>query len=339
MLSLGLVLLLPLLLLWASGSADLPDHAGPGKLDERTVARDLEPRIRVRLSEIPHRAVIHEVSAVVRSELQIHRPVDPFDLGHERLLERLVEGKPLKLDLEGLTGLAEVDELDVVSLFRYAIGFGEPEVPLAASKGGTPLDGSVDERVRHEVEADDRDVRRLEGQRRRDRLGRKREHGLHRLTDDGGLIVIARASDGIENRLSRIQEAEPIRPTVVIRAAVGILSREVEAVGGVVGWPRAPLVFAVLSHKQSALQGMVARREPNAVGVSVPPRDGLDRVLRIPRVKPRSQDGAVANTVMQRPGERFDGLSAVVGAEERVPARLVPTAGVEQIGAEDDVLT
>src|SRR5882762_676756 len=91
-------LVLPIVVrLRASGSADLPDHAGPGNLNERTVAIDLEPRVRVRLPEVPHRAVIHEVSAVIRSELEIHRAVDPSDLGHERLLERLVEGKPLKL--------------------------------------------------------------------------------------------------------------------------------------------------------------------------------------------------------------------------------------------------
>src|SRR5206468_808355 len=139
--------------------------------------------------------------------------------------------------------------------------------------------------------------------------------------------------------LSRIQEAEAIRPAVVIGAAVGILFREVEAVRGVVGWPRPPLVFAVLGHKQSALQRMVVRREPNAVRVSVSPREGLDRILRIPRVELCSQDGAVAHTVVQRPRESFDGPSAVVDAKWRVPARLDATAGVEPIVAEDDVLT
>src|SRR5258705_6373877 len=133
----GLVLLI---LPRASGSADLPDHAGPGNLNEWTVASDLEPRVRVRLPEVPHRTVIHEVSAVVGSKLEIHRAVDPSDLGHERLLERLVEGKPLKRELEGLTGFAEVDELDVVPFFRRAIGFREPEVPLSAGKGCAALD-------------------------------------------------------------------------------------------------------------------------------------------------------------------------------------------------------
>src|SRR5439155_7695879 len=122
-------------------------------------------------------------------------------------------------------------------------------------------------------------------------------------------------------------------------AAVGILLREVEAVRGVVGGPRAPLVFTVLGHEQSALQGMVTRREANAVGVTVPPREGLDIVLRIPRVERRSQDGAVAHPGMRRPRVGGDDPSGVLDAKWRVPARLDPTAGVEHIVAELDVLT
>ena len=125
-----------------------------------------------------------------------------MNLPHERLLECAVVGKPLELELERLTRAAEVDELDVVPLFRSAVGFREPEVPLAAGKGRTALDRAVDKGIGHEVKPDNRDVRRLKGQGRRDWLGRERENVLHRHTDDGGRIVVAGAADGVENRLS-----------------------------------------------------------------------------------------------------------------------------------------
>src|SRR5207245_9219300 len=97
---------------------------------------------------------------------------------------------------------AEVAELDVVPLCRGAIGIREPEVPLAAGKGRTALDRAVDKGIGHEVKPDNRDVRRLKGQGRRDWLGWERENVLHRLTYDGSRIVVAGAADGVENRLS-----------------------------------------------------------------------------------------------------------------------------------------
>jgi hypothetical protein len=60
----------------------------------------------------------------------------------------------------------------------------------------------VDEGIGHEVKPDNCDVRRLNGQGHRDWLGWERENGLHRLTDDGGFIVVAGAPDRVENRLS-----------------------------------------------------------------------------------------------------------------------------------------
>src|SRR3989454_3443478 len=182
--------------------ADLPNYAGPRNLEERAVVCASELAVRVGLAKVAHRPVIHEVSAVVRPELEIHGAIDPVNLPHERLLECAVVAKPLELELDRLTRAAEVDELDVVPLFRGAIGFREPEVPLAAGEGRTALDRAVDKGIRHEVKPDNRDVRRLKGQGRRDRLGWERENGLHRPTDDGGLIVVAGAPDGVENRLS-----------------------------------------------------------------------------------------------------------------------------------------
>src|SRR2546426_7783509 len=182
--------------------ADLPNYARPRNLEERAVAIDLESAGGIRLAEVPHRPVIHEVSAVVRPELEIDGAVDPANPADEGLLKGVVVGKPLELELERLTRAAEVDELDVVPLFRDAIGFREPEVPLAAGKGRTALDRTVDKRIGHEVKPDNRYVRRLKGQGRRDWLGWERENVLHRLTDDGARIVVAGATDRVKNRLS-----------------------------------------------------------------------------------------------------------------------------------------
>src|SRR5262252_394417 len=57
--------------------ADLPDHAGAGNLNERAVVRPLEHSGGVRLPEIPHRAVVHQVRAAVRTELEVRRAVNP----------------------------------------------------------------------------------------------------------------------------------------------------------------------------------------------------------------------------------------------------------------------
>ena len=56
--------------------------------------------------------------------------------------------------------------------------------------------------IGHEVKPDNRDVRRLKGQGRRDWLGWERENVWHRHTDDDGRIVVAGAADRVENRLS-----------------------------------------------------------------------------------------------------------------------------------------
>src|SRR5207247_4606556 len=42
--------------------------------------------------------------------------------------------------------------------------------------------------------------------------------------------IVTRSAGRIEHRLRRVQEAEPIRPAVVIRAAVVVLPGEVETV-------------------------------------------------------------------------------------------------------------
>src|SRR5437879_13199798 len=80
----------------ASGdSADLPDHAGPGKLDERSVGSDLKSTVRVGLAKVPHRTVIHEVGAGVGTELQIQGPADRASPRDEHPLDRGGAREPL----------------------------------------------------------------------------------------------------------------------------------------------------------------------------------------------------------------------------------------------------
>src|SRR5438552_5697987 len=333
-------------------ATDLPNHARPGKLHERSVAGDLELTVRIGLAKVPHRAVIHEVGAVIGTELEIHRTVDSVNPTHEGLLERAVVGEPLELELKRIL---EVDELDVVTLFRVAVGGREPEVALAPGKGSAAPDRSMDERIRHEVDPDNCHVRWLERQSRRDRLGRERQDVANGHVSGGdcraagGSVedrhgrriaeVVSRSASRIEHRLGGIQEAEPIWPAVVIGAAIGILLGEMQPIRGVLGRPRTPLVFAVLGHEQPAPQRMIVRRKPNAVRVPVSPREGFDRVLRVLCVMIRSQDGAVADARPGRALEGRHGRSRTSHAERRIPARLDTTARVEHVVAELDVLT
>src|SRR5439155_9517829 len=130
------------------------------------------------------------------------------------------------------------------------------------------------------------DVRRLEGQRRRDRLGWTFEDWLHGpvFRKDSCAVweqVIARTTERVEDRLRGLQEAEPVGPPVVIRATVGVLLGKVQSVRGIVRRPRAPLVLAVLCHEQPAPQRMVRGRESDAVRVAIAPGERLDRGLRV----------------------------------------------------------
>jgi hypothetical protein len=95
--------------LWSS--ADLPDRAGPGNLDELSVARIYELAGRSGLAEVPHGPIVHEVGAVIGPELQIHGAVDPVKSVRESLLERGVVSKPRLTQLDLLPVQAEVHEL------------------------------------------------------------------------------------------------------------------------------------------------------------------------------------------------------------------------------------
>src|SRR5262249_28934952 len=146
---------------------------------ERTVRSSHEPGGRIRLTEVPHRAVIHEVRAAIRTELQIRRAVDPLDsIIREGLVTGVVEGKLRLLDLQRLAWPAEVHELDVMPGFRISVRRGAAEVARAGNQRGPLLHHPADKDARREVVTDHCDVGGLERDRCCDGLRRECEHRL-----------------------------------------------------------------------------------------------------------------------------------------------------------------
>jgi hypothetical protein len=165
--------------------------------DERRVERIGEFRRGVALTEVAHRAVIHQIERAIRTKHRRHRSVDAAQAAGEGLVRyrlagcstvrvmsliglRTVEGEPRLLHREALAGRAEVDQFDIVPRGRLAILFREPEVSLAGHQRRSAPHDAVDEGMRREVESDGRDVRRLKGQRRFRWLGREGKHRLLR---------------------------------------------------------------------------------------------------------------------------------------------------------------
>src|SRR5262249_21177865 len=127
-------------------------------------------------------------------------------------------------------------------------------------------------------------------------------------------------------------------------AAVLILLGELQPIGGIVGRPRAPLVFAVLGDEQPTLQWMIVGCETDTVRVPVSPRERLDRGLPILGVELCSQVGPVTDARSCRRFEGGDDLSGALDAMRRVPAGRNQCAKGrndrrEYIVAEHDVLT
>src|SRR5215470_3523765 len=84
---------------------------------------------------------------------------------------------------------------------------------------------------------------------------------------------------------------------------------------------------------------MTLRGKPNGVPVPVPPREGLDRGRWIVDIAPRTQDGTVTDSVVERAFERLHLLARPCLAEGGVPAGKLPPAGIEYVVAQHDVLT
>src|SRR5437773_7738521 len=84
---------------------------------------------------------------------------------------------------------------------------------------------------------------------------------------------------------------------------------------------------------------MIVRRKANRVTIAVSPREWLDRVFRMRRVKRCAQDGPIANAMMHGAVERLHCRAGTLNAEGRVAAGLDAATGVEDVLAQHDVLT
>src|SRR5713226_2950676 len=177
--------------------------------------------------------------------------------------------------------------MSLISCPASGAGGREAEVALERIQGRTALDRPADKGIRHEVDAGERRIGRLDGEWCRDLLRRERQDVVDRpiLAQNlrearrralaGGDIwdaeIVARPADRVEDRLIRRQEAVAIGPAMVVRRAVIVLARELQRIGSIARGPRAALVGAVLAHQQPALQDMVLGREADGVAVAIAP--------------------------------------------------------------------
>ena len=92
---------------------------------------------------------------------------------------------------------------------------------------------------------------------------------------------------------------------MIVRRAVSILSRQLQRVRSTVGWTGTTLVRAVLANQQPSGQRMIRGRKADGITVAVSPRERLDRGIRLCRVQPRAQDGAVADAMMRCTSNAF----------------------------------
>src|ERR1700730_6105708 len=134
--------------------ADPEDYTGPRNLHQRSVGRRHELGIRATLTEVSHRAVVGNPGAAIRAESKARRPVHAVRTIDKRLVARLVLGKPLDLQLEGVPRLAEVDDLDLMAdLITDGIWRRKSEVTFQDIERSPATDRPARKRVGHEVDA------------------------------------------------------------------------------------------------------------------------------------------------------------------------------------------
>ena len=150
--------------------------------------------------------------------------------------------------------------------------------------------------------------------------------------------IIAGAADRVEDGLARSQESEAVRPSVIVRGSIGILSRELQRVRSTVGWTSASLVRAILADEHASCQRMIVGCKADGVAIAISPRERLDRGVWLRRVQPSAQDGAVADAMMRCALERFHGCARARHAKWRIPAGHHSSPGVEHVVAQHDVL-
>src|SRR5262249_14162121 len=133
---------------------DPEDHARPWNLHQRRVGRSHEFGLRAAPAKVSHRAVVGNPRAAVGSESELRRPIPSARAIDERLVARLVLGKPLHLQRERVALLAEVDDLDLMADFvTGGVGRREAEVPFEGVERRPRPDRPAYKRVGYEVDA------------------------------------------------------------------------------------------------------------------------------------------------------------------------------------------
>ena len=89
-------------------------------------------------------------------------------------------------------------------------------------------------------------------------------------------VIIAGPTDRIVDRLARRQKTKTIRPSVIVRAAIGLLTAQVNRVRSVVGGSRTTLVWTILTNHDASGEWMIVGRKADGVSVPVPSGESLD---------------------------------------------------------------
>src|SRR5262245_40550948 len=133
---------------------------------------------------------------------------------------------------------------------------------------------------------------------------------------------------------------------MVVRAAVRILSGELEAVGRIVRRPGASLILTVLGDEQSSPEGVGDGGKSNPERVAIAPRERLDGGRGIRGGEVGAQNRSSAHPGQSGALERFHRCARPLNSVQREPAGLVPRSvsgairsGVEDVVTQDDVLT
>jgi hypothetical protein len=126
---------------------------------------------------------------------------------------------------------------------------------------------------------------------------------------------------------------------MVVRGAIGISLGHMQAVWGVVDWPRPALILAVFGDEQAPYEDMVGGRKAQAERIAIAPRDGLNSRGAVFGGEARPQDGASAHAPLCGPLEGPHDRPRAGDAMLRIATGQVPIARVEKTVAEGDLLT
>src|ERR1051326_1632197 len=125
---------------------------------------------------------------------------------------------------------------------------------------------------------------------------------------------------------------------MVVRRAVAVGDRQLQALRRVAGRSGTALIGSVFADQHLALQSMMPRREPDRIAVAIAPGERFDRGVGELRAESRTQNRAVAYAVMAGALKRMNRRPWALLAEFGIPARFNPAARVKHVVAQNDVL-